>query len=89
MAGSQRRDTSERPSVPSVHETDASLASSLYLLTRLAAFDARQAEIIELHFFAGVTFEEIAVVLGVSPRTVKRDWSMARAWMKGELSKRT
>jgi RNA polymerase sigma-70 factor (ECF subfamily) len=57
-------------------------------LTRLARLDARQAEILELHFFAGMTFEEIAAVLSVSPRTVKRDWSMARAWQRGELSKR-
>ena len=55
-------------------------------LTRLAAFDKRQAEILELHFFAGQTFEEIALQLNVSTRTVKRDWSMARAWLYGQLS---
>jgi RNA polymerase sigma-70 factor (ECF subfamily) len=55
-------------------------------LTRLAEFDPRQAEILELHFFAGLTFEEIALQLGVSARTVKRDWSMARAWLRQELS---
>ena len=57
-------------------------------LTRLAAFDNRQAEILELHFFAGQTFEEIALQLGVSTRTVKRDWSMARAWLHEQLSPR-
>jgi RNA polymerase sigma-70 factor (ECF subfamily) len=55
-------------------------------LTRLAAFDKRQAEILEMHFFAGMTFEEISVHLGVSLRTVKRDWTMARAWLHQELS---
>jgi RNA polymerase sigma-70 factor (ECF subfamily) len=55
-------------------------------LERLAKFDARQSRIVELHFFGGLTFEEIALVLDVSDRTVKRDWSMARAWLKGELS---
>jgi RNA polymerase sigma factor (TIGR02999 family) len=55
-------------------------------LTRLAAFDSRQARILELHFFAGLTFEEIALQLGVSERTVKRDWTMARAWLRQELS---
>jgi RNA polymerase sigma-70 factor, ECF subfamily len=40
-----------------------------------------------MHFFAGLTFEEIALVLECSDRTVKREWSMARAWLKGELSK--
>jgi RNA polymerase sigma-70 factor, ECF subfamily len=55
-------------------------------LTRLGAFDPRQAEILELHFFAGLGFEEIALQLGVSERTVKRDWTMARAWLRQELS---
>lgn len=56
-------------------------------LTRLAKLDVRQAEILELHFFAGMTFEEIAAALGISVRTAKRDSNMARAWMKSELSK--
>ena len=56
-------------------------------LEHLAQFDPRQARIVELHFFGGLNFEEIAVVLDISDRTVKRDWSMARAWLKGELSK--
>ena len=55
-------------------------------LTRLAEFDRRQAEILEMHFFAGMTFDEIAEQLGVSLRTVKRDWTMARAWLHQELS---
>jgi RNA polymerase sigma-70 factor, ECF subfamily len=54
----------------------------------LAKLDSRQAKILELHFFAGMTFEEIASVLRISARTVKRDWSMARDWMRGVLSKR-
>ncbi len=55
-------------------------------LEHLNQFDSRQARIVELHFFGGLNFEEIAGVLDVSERTVKRDWSMARAWLKGELS---
>jgi RNA polymerase sigma-70 factor, ECF subfamily len=55
-------------------------------LRRLAEFDPRQAEILKLHFFAGLTFEEITLQLGLSARTVKRDWSMARAWLRQELS---
>jgi RNA polymerase sigma factor (TIGR02999 family) len=54
-------------------------------LTRLAALDQRQADILERHFFAGLTFEEIAAQLGLSARTVKRDWSMAWAWLRQEL----
>ncbi len=57
-------------------------------LEHLAQLDPRQARIVEHHFFGGLNFEEIAEVLGVSERTVKRDWSMARAWLKGELSKK-
>jgi RNA polymerase sigma-70 factor (ECF subfamily) len=56
-------------------------------LENLSQFDPRQARIVELHFFSGLTFAEIALVLKVTERTVKRDWSMARAWLKGELSK--
>jgi RNA polymerase sigma-70 factor, ECF subfamily len=55
-------------------------------LERLARFDARQSRIVELHFFGGLTFEEIAEVLDMSERTVKGDWRMARAWLKGVLT---
>jgi RNA polymerase sigma factor (TIGR02999 family) len=55
-------------------------------LTRLAGFDQRQADILEMHFFAGLTFEEIALQLGLSTRTVKRDWTMAQAWLRRELA---
>jgi len=56
-------------------------------LERLAALDQRQARVVELHFFGGLTFDEIALVLNIGERTAKRDWSMARAWLKGELAK--
>jgi RNA polymerase sigma factor (TIGR02999 family) len=55
-------------------------------LTRLATFDERQATILELHFFSGLTFDEIARQLGVSTRTVKRDWTMSRAWLREQLA---
>lgn len=54
-------------------------------LSALAAFDARQARIVELRFFGGLTVEETAETVGVSPATVKRDWTLARAWLKREL----
>lgn len=56
-------------------------------LDRLTEFDPRQGRIVELHFFGGLSFEEIALVLQISERTAKRDWSMARAWLKNELAK--
>ena len=55
-------------------------------IDRLALLDPRQAQVVELRFFAGLTFEEIALVLKVGVRTAKMDWSMARDWLKGELT---
>lgn len=54
-------------------------------LDRLAEHDAEQVRIIELRFFAGLTVEETARVVGRSPRTVKREWSLAKAWLYREL----
>jgi RNA polymerase sigma factor (TIGR02999 family) len=54
-------------------------------LTALAQMDARRAQVIELRFFGGLTVEETAQVLKVSPQTVLRDWSLARAWLAREL----
>jgi RNA polymerase sigma-70 factor, ECF subfamily len=56
-------------------------------LERLERWDSRQSRVIEMHFFGGLSFEEIAEVLGISDRTAKRDWTMARAWLYRELSK--
>ena len=57
-------------------------------LERLREWDPRQCKIVELRFFAGLTEEEVAEVMALSPRTVKRDWKVAKAWLHGELSKR-
>ena len=54
-------------------------------LERLAAVDAEQVRIIELRFFAGLTVEETAHVLGRSARTIKREWRLAKAWLYREL----
>jgi RNA polymerase sigma factor (TIGR02999 family) len=54
-------------------------------LDKLAALDAQQARIVELRFFGGLTIEEAAEVLGVSPATVKRGWAVARAWLYREV----
>lgn len=55
-------------------------------LVRLAALDADQARIVELRFFAGLTVEETSLVLDRSPRTVKREWRLAKAWLTRELA---
>jgi RNA polymerase sigma-70 factor (ECF subfamily) len=56
-------------------------------LSRLAAFDLQQGRVVELRFFGGLTIEETAEVLGISPKTVQRDWLMARAWLHREVTK--
>ena len=55
-------------------------------LERLAKIDEQQSKIVELRFFSGLTVEETAEVLSISPATVKRDWSMAKAWLHRELT---
>jgi RNA polymerase sigma-70 factor, ECF subfamily len=57
------------------------------ILSRLAALDPQRARIVELRVFGGLTVEETAEVLGISPATVKRDWSMAKAWLTAELGR--
>jgi len=55
-------------------------------LSRLAELDPGQSRLVELRYFAGLSIEEAAEVLGISPATVKRQWRLARAWLKTELS---
>jgi RNA polymerase sigma factor (TIGR02999 family) len=55
-------------------------------LARLALLSARQAQVVELRYFGGLSLDEIADVRGVSLATVKRDWVLARAWLQRELS---
>jgi RNA polymerase sigma factor (TIGR02999 family) len=57
-------------------------------LDALAQLDEQQSRIVELRFFGGLTVEETAEVVGASPATVKRDWSMAKAWLLRELSRK-
>lgn len=68
----------EQPGVVDILAIDAALR-------RLAAFDADQARIVELRFFAGLTVEETAQVMKRSARTIKREWRLARAWLHREL----
>jgi len=70
-------------------DTDVDLLELLALdeaLEKLARLDRRQARVIELRFFGGMTAAEIAVALGVSERTVGDDWKHGRAWLRRELS---
>ena len=58
-----------------------------HALTTLASLDAQQARIVELRFFGGLTVQETADAVGVSPASVKRGWTMAKAWLRREVSK--
>ena len=55
-------------------------------LKRLATFDQRKCQIVELRFFAGLSVEEAAQVLDISSATVKRDWTLAKAWLRKEIA---
>jgi RNA polymerase sigma factor (sigma-70 family) len=54
-------------------------------LDALAGFDARKAQVIELRFFGGLSVDETAEVLKISPQSVMRDWKLARAWLMHEM----
>lgn len=56
-------------------------------LDRLAELDQRQARVVELRYFGGLTVPEVALVLGMSQRTIEGDWTHARAWLKREFSR--
>jgi len=56
-------------------------------LSALAEVDARKAQVVEMRFFGGLTEQEIATALNVSPETVRRDWRMARSWLSRKLSR--
>jgi RNA polymerase sigma-70 factor, ECF subfamily len=56
-------------------------------LKGLAAIDPRKCQVVELRYFGGLTFEEVAEVLGISLITAKRDWSLAKSWLAREMSK--
>ena len=73
------RRSAEREGGVDVLELDAALE-------KLAALDPQQAKIVELRYFGGLTVEEAAEALDISPATVKRHWTIARAWLKKELT---
>jgi RNA polymerase sigma factor (TIGR02999 family) len=70
------------------HRRDLDLVALDDALRDLAKLDPQQGHLVELRFFAGLSIEESAEVLGVSPATVKREWTTARAWLYRELSAR-
>jgi RNA polymerase sigma factor (TIGR02999 family) len=83
--GGQHHTGLDSPAVDAV-SLDASQAIELdAALVKFSDVDARAAEVVELHYFAGLELSKIAELLGVSERTVNRDWRVARAWLQHEL----
>jgi RNA polymerase sigma-70 factor, ECF subfamily len=88
------RDEDDAHDVPAVSEpehldseTDDDITSIDAALQKLAALDARQAQIVEMRYFGGLTIEETAQAADVSEATVKREWTLARAWLRRELAR--
>jgi RNA polymerase sigma factor (TIGR02999 family) len=69
-----------------IEKTDVDLLVLDEALARLGKMDKQQEQIVELRYFSGLTIEETAEALGVSPATIKRDWKMTKAWLYRELS---
>lgn len=91
----QRRDGGERIDYESIEyslgdapagTTPEDLISIHTSLDRLTTLDPRQARIVELRFFAGLSVEQTAELLNLSPKTIKREWSLARAWFQQQLA---
>lgn len=75
------------PDVASPGRADVDLLALDDALGRLSILDAQQGRLVDLRFFGGLSIEETAVVLDISPATVKREWVTARAWLKRELKR--
>jgi RNA polymerase sigma factor (TIGR02999 family) len=71
----------------SAKEQDADLLVLNEALNDLAEIDPQQSRVVELRVFGGLTVEDTAEALGISPRTVKREWSMAKAWLHQQIKK--
>ncbi len=67
-------------------EDDQDLLAVDDVLTQLAELDQRQADIVEMRFFGGLTVAEVAEAMSLSKRTVEREWTVARAWLRQQLS---
>lgn len=84
-------DEGDAPTPTALHHLDAHTQEDVSAideaLSRLELLDSRQAQIVEMRYFGGLTVEQTAEALGISEATVKREWTLARAWLKRELGK--
>ena len=85
-AGALQVSLAEAEGIPSERGTD--LVALDQALTALAAVDKRKSQVVEMRFFGGLSVEETAEVLKVSPETVMRDWKLAKVWLLRELGQR-
>jgi RNA polymerase sigma-70 factor, ECF subfamily len=85
--GGDARQVALDEAVSFADEQDFDLLALEEALQQLAAFDPQQAKIVELRFFGGLTIEETALVLKISPATVKREWTMAKVWLYRKLNR--
>lgn len=69
-------------------KSEIDLAALDDALNTLATLDARQANIVEMRFFGGLSIDETSQVLGISPATIKREWTTARTWLYDEMTRR-
>ena len=84
--GGERPSTLEEVRIPAPDTPPADILAIDDALARLAAIDARKCDVVVLHFFGGLTYDETAEALGVSPATVHRDLRLGRAWLLNELA---
>ncbi len=84
--GAEARQVTLDDSLEVSSERGADLIALDDALNSLAGMNPRQSQIVELRYFGGLSEEEVAEALKISPRTVRRDWSLARAWLYRELS---
>jgi RNA polymerase sigma-70 factor (ECF subfamily) len=68
-------------------ESDPEIVRLDEALGELAKFDSRKAQVVEMRYFGGLTSDEVASVLGISPQSVNRDWSLAKAWLLREMTR--
>jgi RNA polymerase sigma factor (TIGR02999 family) len=87
--GGAERITLTSDAIPAPDQHDIDVLALHESLERLAAFDPQQERIVELRYFGGLTIEETAEVIGVSAATVVREWTIAKAWLRSDMSART
>jgi RNA polymerase sigma factor (TIGR02999 family) len=85
--GAQRKLSLDESVVAATDQAPETVLALEEALKELAAADPRQVEIVEMIYFTGLTQEETAQALGISERTVRREWTLARAWLRGAVRK--